>query len=416
MRIALVTYALEIGGVETFLKLLADYFSERGHHVDIMETQSKGKWSETFSEGGYHVIQILPNKFRSLVHHAKQIGIMLKEYDLVILNDAPYAQSSLGFLPEMTVAIPVLHMCLTSMVCNAAANTDNWDAISAVCPAASNSLIHYGIDRDRVVCIPNGIKVPEKWPKDGFDFNAFKTLHMVYIGAINHSQKGVFHLPAIVERISEKGCKFFFDIIGDGPDLSILKRDLSMFVNEGKVIFHGPQPNYVVKEILSNATVLIMPSHFEGLPVVLLESISLGVVTVVSRLDGCTDFVVEHGENGLLVSPGDEKGFAEALLSLANSKIQIGEMSKSAWETVQKKFSYIQTGESYLKLADICRQRRQDGKSWQRLSRIDKKLLGNFPRMPLFLVRPVRKILRLLGLMPKLKQAPLLYQFSEEGK
>ena len=120
MRVALVTYALQVGGIETFLRLLGRYLIDRGHDVTFIESWAKGQWSECFSTGGYKVIQILGNPLGSRLRHARRIADQLKNYDVVILNDAPFAQASLGLLTEQTIAIPVVHTSLTSMIRNAA--------------------------------------------------------------------------------------------------------------------------------------------------------------------------------------------------------------------------------------------------------------------------------------------------------
>lgn len=409
MRIALVTYSLQIGGVETFLKLLALYFRDSGHDVDFIETLEKGRWSQAFNDEGYNVIHIIPNPLFSRIHHAKRIAKILKDFDLVILNDSPHAQSILGLLPENTVAIPVLHLSLNSMLHNAVANNSNWDAVSTVSPAVRESLIYYGIDAKRVFCIPNGIMVPKEWPKKDHDFLQSDKIRVIYIGSVNHFHKGVLYLPGIIKKTIASGAEIIVEVVGDGPDMFKLKKDFSAIKKSGNIVFHGPLPNNKTMEILEDADVLIMPSHFEGLPIILLEAMSLGVVPLATRLPGCTDFVVENGINGLLLGKGNEKGFADAISNLAKNRSSLRSLSKSAWETVHNRFSYNQTGAAYLDLAEKCLQRRILGRIPPRSRKIDKALIGDFPWLPTIIVRPVRKILRMVGLFPKPKSEPFLY-------
>jgi glycosyltransferase involved in cell wall biosynthesis len=409
MRIALVTYALQIGGIETFLRLLAYYFQGNGHDVTFIETLARGRWSELFSQKGYRIIQILPSPFHSTYGHVKRIANELKQYDLIILNDAPHAQSVLGFLGERTVAIPVLHMYLKSMLSNATANNINWDVISAVSPIVQGRAIQYGVEKNRVFCIPNGIDVPDRWPKSDFEFDYSKRLNVTYVGAINHAQKGVFYLPGIFKKALGRNTDIALEITGDGPDLKNLCEMLSSNMINRNAVFHGSLPNHKAKEILGKSDVLIMPSHFEGLPLVLLEAMSLGIVPVVSRLTGCTDFVIEDGMNGILVEIGDENGFANALVRLSNDRSLLKSMSKRAWETIRARFSYTKTGASYLELFEKCKEQRQRGERPPRSREIDKVLLGDLPFLPILFVRPVRKILRMLRLFPKPQIEPLLY-------
>jgi glycosyltransferase involved in cell wall biosynthesis len=408
MRIALVTYALQVGGVETFLRLLGRYFSDLGHTVTFLETLEKGQWSASFVVDGFKVMRILPAPFKSKVAHSKNIATFLSDFDLVILNDAPLAQASLGLLPDNTVVIPVLHMHMTSMVRNAAGNRQNWDVISAVAPAGKASLVHFGIDPTRVVCIPNGIKVPKGLSKISTPSPEDRLLKVVYIGAVNHSQKGVLYLPDIFRSLVGQNIPITLDIVGDGPDLEMLRSAFSDF-GGNEISFHGALPNEKALQILDTSDVLIMPSHFEGLPLVLLEAMSRGVVPVVSLLLGCTDFVVSQGQDGFLVPVGDTDGFARAITKLARDREKTNSMAEKAWKTTQTRFSHTVTGEAYLNLDRKCRRRRQGRKHGKRGGEVDTSLLGDFPYLPLCCVRPVRKLFRSVGLFKKPSAEPLLY-------
>jgi hypothetical protein len=85
-------------------------------------------------------------------------------------------------------------------------------------------------------------------------------------------------------------------------------------------------------------------------------------------------------------------------------------LSKSAWETAAQRFSYKTMGAAYLKLAESDRRLREEGPKRKRSGLIDQSLLGDFPKLPIFLVRPVRKALRMLGLFPQPVQEPLLFE------
>ena len=415
MKIAIVTYALQVGGVETFIRLLADYFQVQCHKVDLIETLTKGRWSDSFSKLGYTVKHILPNPFRSRIHHAKRIAEILKNYDVVILNDAPFAQAAIGLLPDSAVVIPVLHSNLTTMVQNATANLANWDMLSAVSPLLRDCAVSSGVDEKSICCIPNGIPVPEEWPKETAPSTDEQPLKVIYIGAINHTQKGVMYLPGIIGRAAGEYSGLSLDIVGDGPDMERLK---DSFTSSARIRqqSHGLLPHRDAMELLCGADVLIMPSHFEGLPLVLLEAVASGVVPIVSRLPGCTDFVVDHGKNGYLCEIGDEAGFATALVTLAKDRAMLKRLSKSAWETAAQRFSYKLTGAAYLQLAESCRRLRKEGFERKRSGLIDQSLLDDFPKLPIFLVRPVRKLMRILGLYKDTKPHPLLVERKSVGK
>jgi glycosyltransferase involved in cell wall biosynthesis len=70
-------------------------------------------------------------------------------------------------------------------------------------------------------------------------------------------------------------------------------------------------------ELLSQASLFVLPSYDEGLPMAVLEAMAAGL-TVVSTPVGGIPEVVKDGYNGFLVAPGDVKALAEKLAILAS--------------------------------------------------------------------------------------------------
>ena len=115
MKIALVTYAIQMGGVETFLLRLGTYLQKAGHEVVLVETEERGVWADAFENSGLKVVDVLPEPLRSRRRHAIRIADVLVPFDVVVLNDAPYAQSALGLLRPETVAFAIVHGDMASM-------------------------------------------------------------------------------------------------------------------------------------------------------------------------------------------------------------------------------------------------------------------------------------------------------------
>ena len=412
MNIAIVTYSLRIGGVEAVIRLLAEGFGGAGHDVAIIETLAKGEWHEAFVADGFRVEP--PNRpgYRSAKYHALQLAGNLAKYDVLILNDSPLAQAGLGLLPPRTVVLVILHTCLTSMVHNATSNGENWDRIIAVSPQVAAAALAYGAPEDRVVVIPNGIDLaPElgRRPLEDSD-----RLEVAYIGALNHQQKGVRHLPGILRAAVESVPGIHLNVVGGGADFEWLQKE---FVAQGlsqAVSMHGPLSNTAALSFLANSDVLIMPSYFEGLPMVLLEAMARGVVPVVSRLRGCTDFVIEEGEEGFLIEPGNEAGFSEKLVLLARDRNLLRRLSVASHAKATRCFSKERMVQEYILQIEKCTSERE--KQGTRTGRLAPELLGDFPGLPSVLVRPTRWGLRKVGLWKPPANRQSLVQTESEGQ
>jgi glycosyltransferase involved in cell wall biosynthesis len=74
-----------------------------------------------------------------------------------------------------------------------------------------------------------------------------------------------------------------------------------------------------VARALDEATVLVLPSRSEGLGRVVVEAFCRGRGVVASRVGGIPD-LVEDGETGILVPPGDERALASALVRVLSDR------------------------------------------------------------------------------------------------
>jgi glycosyltransferase involved in cell wall biosynthesis len=77
----------------------------------------------------------------------------------------------------------------------------------------------------------------------------------------------------------------------------------------------GPRSAAQVRELMAAASVLVLPSHWEGQPITILEAMASGL-PVVSTTVGAIPDVVRDGVDGLLVPPGDVPALTTALRRL----------------------------------------------------------------------------------------------------
>lgn len=131
------------------------------------------------------------------------------------------------------------------------------------------------------------------------DLSVFKKLRInriknnkikIYIiGRIEFLQKGQDQLLDVIKMLEVSHLRNIeLNIIGDGPDSICLSKMLSDFVNlEYK--FHGwsKEP----WSIAYDADLLIIPSNFEGVPLVMLEALDLQIPILAKKIDGMKDYL-----------------------------------------------------------------------------------------------------------------------------
>jgi glycosyltransferase involved in cell wall biosynthesis len=83
---------------------------------------------------------------------------------------------------------------------------------------------------------------------------------------------------------------------------------------------------------------VVQPSLWEGLPLTLLMAMGAGLPVVGTRVSGITE-VVEDGENGILVAPGDSQTLASAIIELYPRPETRRRLGAAARRTVAEKHS-----------------------------------------------------------------------------
>jgi glycogen(starch) synthase len=128
-------------------------------------------------------------------------------------------------------------------------------------------------------------------------------------------------------------------IAGDGP----LKADLELQALELKfrdfVDFVGWVIPVMIPSLINTATLVVLPSRSEGLPLVALEAALMARPIVATRVGGLPE-VVLHQENGLLVEPEDHNALAEAMAMLLDQPETARSMGEAARCRVQTVFSW----------------------------------------------------------------------------
>jgi len=125
--------------------------------------------------------------------------------------------------------------------------------------------------------------------------------------------KGVRFLVDAVIRIIESGNRVFLLVVGEGEQGPELVRRVERAQMNRRILFLGWRPD--VNRLMGAMDLLVLPSLNEGMGRVLVEAMAAGLPVIGSRVGGIRD-LVRHGENGLLVPPGDSAALEQAIREL----------------------------------------------------------------------------------------------------
>jgi len=154
-------------------------------------------------------------------------------------------------------------------------------------------------------------------------------------------QKNIDMLLHALDGISEQ---FETVLVGDGELEGELKA-LAEKLHLENVRFFGRADGADLIDLFAQADLFVLPSEREGMPLVLLEAMAMGLPTVATDIAGNRDVVID-GENGRLVPLNDAAAMRRALVELASDEALYSRMSESARKSAER-FRWDAVGQDF---------------------------------------------------------------------
>ena len=224
------------------------------------------------------------------------------------------------------------------------ASTLSADRIIAVNNQIINELQEAGVPYKRIVLIPNGVELDLSKRKTDYGLN--DPVKVVFTGRL-HPQKALDVLLKAFQQIIavRPDLDWRLSIIGDGP----LRLELEKLTNQLRITqnvkFWGPIHN--VSDHLAKADIFALPSWAEGMSNAMLEAMAHGLPCVASRISANKD-LIEHGEQGLLVAPGDSNDLAKAIICLADDERLRQKLGTSSFQEIEGKYNLNAVAKQYI--------------------------------------------------------------------
>ena len=224
-------------------------------------------------------------------------------------------------------------------------------AIFALTPRLQYDLIKkYDANPEIMHLIPNGIDPLPFELASQTERGHNEILQLGFLGRLEHNQKGVMHLPNLVEKLNALEIPFHLSIAGKGADREKLEKALEPWIQQGQISFLGALTRAQVPDFLAKTDVYIFPSHFEGCPNALLEAMMAGCVSMTWTIKGITDYVLKEGATGFLHDVGDCVHMAKNIKILDENRKLLRKISKLAANDARSRFTPELTAAAYAKV------------------------------------------------------------------
>ncbi len=197
--------------------------------------------------------------------------------------------------------------------------------------------------------------------QDDREQNADRPFLFLHISTFDNRAKNIEGLLRSAASLAEHRDDFELRLVGDGADLAAMKKLAhELAPGSGQIHFDGAMEPRDVAARLRSADVLVLFSHYENLPVVVLEALCSGVPVLATRVGGLPELI--HQGNGILVEPGDEEELAKAMvrmLDTGRTKYNTKEIQDDAVQRFSEPVIARHIAEVYRQV--VLQQREQNG-------------------------------------------------------
>lgn len=218
------------------------------------------------------------------------------------------------------------------------------DRYIAVSHSLREEMVQRGMSGQKIVTVHNALDLESLYVSDKkkdisetsirAEYNIPETNFLITLVALLRPRKGV----EVLIKAMKKVCTHFPEVsllivgnddISEDPGYAQrLRSTVSDLGMEKNIFFTGFRDN--VPEILTESNLMALPSLFgEGLPMVILESMAMGLPVVASKLEGIPE-VIDDDVTGFLVNPNDVEALSDKIIKIMESPDLVETVVKNA--------------------------------------------------------------------------------------
>jgi glycogen(starch) synthase len=351
VRIAFVTalYLPHTGGLEVLASQMLAELHQRGHDVTVVTSLDDRTHPAHEVIGGVEVVRtdahdvIARRDLPGILRVQRDTWELLRHLrpDVIHAHDGSpalwmYLRAARAARPPLLLT---LHSVMTRQFASTGASLDGLrtmlraaDAVTGVTrPVVDDACALEPAIAGRASVVPNGVAWPPRaWVPQRDDD------HVLCVGRLVAS-KGFDRALRALHRLADVRPSVRLTIAGDGPERGRLEQLAGELRLRSRVEFLGEVPHDRIPSLVDASTVVLMPSRFEGMPLVALEAAWLGRPVVAAAVPGL-DEVIVSGTTGLLVD-GDDDALATAVGSLLADRALARSMGAAAQQRAVASFS-----------------------------------------------------------------------------
>jgi glycosyltransferase involved in cell wall biosynthesis len=347
IRLVLVIPTLDRSGAEKQFALLATQLPRDEFDIHAVAMTRGGPYEAPLRESGIP-LTILGKRWKCDPFALWKLKRLLARDDPDILHTWLFTANAYGRLLAGKASRPqvvVSERCVDSWKSSWQLRLDRRQAkrtrsLIANSQGVADFYSQQGFPPERIVVIPNGVKVADEEPPDREavlrEYDVPPEGRVIgYVGRLAR-QKRVSDLFYSFHLLRQLTDSVYLLIVGDGPERARLEELAQQMRIDHLVRFAGQRDD--ATRLIRLMNVFWLASDFEGMSNSLMEAMAAGVPAVVSKIGPNRELVID-GKTGFLVDVGDHVGFAQFTDRLLADPQLAGRLGGAARERALTEFS-----------------------------------------------------------------------------
>jgi glycosyltransferase involved in cell wall biosynthesis len=190
----------------------------------------------------------------------------------------------------------------------------------------------YGIPRERIAVIGNGVDCNEFFP--GGEKKGRTPFRLLYVGRLA-ARKNV---DVLLRAVAACSTDVQLRIAGTGPEQSKLEALTASLGIQSRVEFLGFRKGPDLLAEYQSADLLVMPSSYEGLPLVALEAKAAGLPILAANFPGASNIISEN--SGWVVADTTPQSLSRVVDDAARTADKLNSMATCARQEALARFSW----------------------------------------------------------------------------
>ena len=134
-------------------------------------------------------------------------------------------------------------------------------------------------------------------------YNAYSGFKIITVCRLQINTKGIDRIITCAEKMKKNSYEFMWVIVGGGEDYDEISKMITEHNLNENLYLVGPRINPY--PFIKESNIMCMPSRYEGKPIVITESMILGVPPVVTEYMSANEQIINH-LNGVVVNNADD--------------------------------------------------------------------------------------------------------------